>query len=50
MQSKGNFVPEPEDKKLFMDLAFLVDMTAHLNGLNMHIQGENHLSVLYFKS
>lgn len=22
---------------------FLVDLTAHLNELNMHLQGENHL-------
>ena len=43
MESEGKYMPEPEDKKSFKDLAFLVDLAAHLNELNMCLQGENQL-------
>ena len=50
MESKGKLVPEIEDEKWLTDLAFLVDLTAHLNELNMHIQGENHLFCAMFQT
>lgn len=42
-------MPEPKDEKWFTDLAFLVDTTAHLDGLNMHIQGETQLICAIFQ-
>ena len=41
MVSKNKFVLELDDENWLRDLAFLVDLTAHLNELNMHLQGEN---------
>jgi len=32
-----------EDEKWLTDLGFLVDLSAHLNDLNVHLQGENNL-------
>jgi len=41
VKSKGKFVSKLEDEKWLKDLAFLVDLTAHLNELNMCLWGEN---------
>ena len=47
---KNKFVPELDDKNWLTDLAFLVDLTAHLNELNMHLQGENQLTNPMFQT
>ena len=39
--SKNQFVPELDDDNWLTDLAILLALTAHLNELNMHLQGEN---------
>ena len=36
-------MPDLDDENWLTDLAFLVDLTAHLNELNMCLQGENQL-------
>jgi hypothetical protein len=43
MESKGKPVIEFEDENWLMDLAFLVDITTHLNELNVRLQGKNKL-------
>ena len=43
MVSKHKFVPELDDENWLTDLAFLVDLTTHLNELNMHLQDENQV-------
>ena len=43
-------VPELENEKWLTDLAFLVDLTAHLNELNMRLQGENQLICAMFQT
>jgi len=48
MESKGKFVPELEDENWLADLAFLVDLTVHLNELDTHLQGENQLLFAMF--
>ena len=40
---KNKFVPEFDNENWLIDLAFLVDLTAHLNELNMHLQREKQL-------
>ena len=50
MESKGKFVLEREDLEQFTDIAFLVDLTAHGNELNMHVQCENHLICAMFQA
>ena len=37
MESEGKLVPELEDEKCLTDSAFFIDLTAHLNELNMHL-------------
>ncbi|XP_041419118.1 general transcription factor II-I repeat domain-containing protein 2-like [Xenopus laevis] len=43
MVSKAKCVPELDDENWLTDLAFLVDLTSHLNDLNMRLQGKNQL-------
>ena len=50
MVSKNKFVPELDDENWLTDLAFLVDLSAHLNELNMHFQGENQLTNPMFQT
>lgn len=50
MESKRNSAPELKDEKWLRGLALLVDLTAHLNELNMCLQDENQLICAYFKS
>ena len=38
---KNNDVPKLSDPEWIMDLAFLVDVTGHLNMLNCKLQGKN---------
>lgn len=45
--SKTKLVQELEDENWITDLAFLVDLTAHLNELNLRLQGENILINLH---
>jgi len=41
MVKKGKSVHEFEDEEWISDLAFLVDLTRHLNGLTFRLQGKN---------
>ena len=41
---------ELNDENWCIDLSFLVDLTAHLNELNMHPQGENQLINTMFQT
>ena len=41
---------ELDDENWLTDLAFLEDLTAHLNELNMHLQGENLLISIMFQT
>lgn len=43
MEQKGTEVPEFADPTWMCDFAFLVDVTAHLNQLNVQLQGREHL-------
>ena len=43
MVSINKFVLELDDENWLTDLAFLLDLNAHLNKLYMHLQGENQL-------
>lgn len=43
METKGKPVAEFEDEDWILDLAFLVDVTEHLNDLNLRLQGRNQL-------
>ncbi|XP_029641317.1 general transcription factor II-I repeat domain-containing protein 2-like [Octopus sinensis] len=43
MDIKGVPIIELEDKKFQSDLAFLVDITSHLNNLNLKLQSSNQL-------
>lgn len=40
-ESKGKLVPEFEDEKWLTDLVLSVDLTTHLNELNLHLWDEN---------
>ena len=50
MVSKNKFVLELDDENWLTDLAFLVDLTAHLNEINMYLQGENQLINTMFQT
>lgn len=41
MTSKGKLIEELEDKDWLSDLAFMVDLTGHLNELNIRLQGKD---------
>lgn len=43
MQNKENVIPELEDETWLSDLAFMCDVTAHLNALNIKLQGQKQL-------
>ena len=49
MVSKNKFVLKLDDENWLTDSAFLVDLTAYLNELNMCPQGETNLSIPCFK-
>ncbi|XP_060765882.1 general transcription factor II-I repeat domain-containing protein 2A-like [Neoarius graeffei] len=48
MQAKGKPVEELDDTEWTRDLAFLVDITEHLNLLNVNMQGRNKLVTGYY--
>ncbi|QQP39750.1 Uncharacterized protein FKW44_013562, partial [Caligus rogercresseyi] len=50
MQAKGKPVEELDDPEWIRDLAFLVDITEHLNVLNVTMQGRNKLVTEYYDS
>ena len=50
MESKTKCVPEIDDENWLTDLAFLVDLTTHLNELNIHLQDENQLISTMFQT
>ena len=50
MVSKNKFVPELDNENRLTDLAFLVDLTTHLNELNMCLQGENQFINTVFQT
>lgn len=50
MEQKGKPVTELDDPDWLADLAFLVDITEHLNVLNVSMQGRNKLVTEYYDS
>lgn len=50
MEAKGKGVPELQDEEWLADLAFLVDLTAHLNELNTRLQGQKQLINAMFQT
>lgn len=50
MDKKGKPVAELDDPDWLHDLAFLVDITEHLNVLNVNMQGRNKLVAEYYDS
>lgn len=50
MNEKGKPVAELDDPDWLHDLAFLVDITEHLNVLNVNMQGRNKLVTEYYDS
>ena len=50
MVLKDKFMPELDAENWPTNLAFLVDLTAHLNELKMHLQGENQLINTMFQT
>jgi hypothetical protein len=49
MEKKGRTIEELNDEGWITDLAFLVDVTGHLNNLNKELQGKGKLitDILY---
>ncbi|GFX75561.1 DUF4371 domain-containing protein [Trichonephila clavipes] len=45
LESKDETYLELSDKIWLMDLAFVVNITSHLNELNLHLQGKNQAKV-----
>jgi hypothetical protein len=43
MEKKGRNIEELNDEGRIKNLAFLVDVTGHLNNVNKELQGENKL-------
>lgn len=41
MELKTKFAPKLKDENCITNLAILIDLTVHLNELNMFLQGEN---------
>ncbi len=50
MEQKGKPVAELDEPDWLTDLAFLVDITEHLNVLNVNMQGRNKLVTEYYDS
>lgn len=50
MEQKGRPVKELECKEWMQDLAFMVDITQHLNTLNTTLQGRNRVITQYYDS
>ncbi|XP_023366110.1 general transcription factor II-I repeat domain-containing protein 2-like isoform X2 [Otolemur garnettii] len=50
MSSKGKSVPQLTNKDWVKDLAFLVDITTHLNTLNMSLQGRSQVVTQIYDS
>ena len=50
MVSKNKSVPELDNENWLTNVAFLVDLTTHLNELSMHFQGENQLINTMFQT
>lgn len=43
LEEEGQTIPELEDEQWLLDLAFLTDISSHLNTLNTVLQGKDHL-------
>lgn len=41
LEMKGKSIPELKNKSWIRDLAFIVDVTCHLNDLNLKLQGKS---------
>ena len=50
MVLKDKFMPELDAENWPTNLAFLVDLTAHLNQLNIHFQGDKQLMNTMFQT
>lgn len=50
MEAKGKGIPELQDEEWLTDLAFLVDMTSHLNELNTRLQGQKQLIIAMYQT
>lgn len=50
MEEKGNLVFEFQSTEWMQDLAFMVDVTEHLNNLNKTLQGRNKVVTQYYDS
>lgn len=50
MEEKGIPVLELHSREWVQDLAFMVDVTEHLNNLNKQLQGRNKVVTQYYDS
>jgi len=50
MKSNGKLIIEFEDENCIMDLTLLVELTAHLNGSNIHLPGNKQLISIIFQT